>query len=171
MSPTDVGLYARAIVALVLPVLVDVVVPALLLRGSGGRFDAGAFRVVGLPLVLLGAWLLFDSVFLRFAHEGRGTLAPLDPPRFVVRGGAYRVVRNPMYVANVAIVFGGGLLFESWYLFVWGAVVLAAFHVFVVAYEEPTLRRLFGADYDAYCRGVGRWLPRRRRGRLTTGGP
>jgi protein-S-isoprenylcysteine O-methyltransferase Ste14 len=51
---------------------------------------------------------------VRFARDGRGTLAPIDPPRFVVRGGAYRVVRNPMYVANVAIVTGSGMLFESW---------------------------------------------------------
>jgi protein-S-isoprenylcysteine O-methyltransferase Ste14 len=152
-------LYVRASVALVLPLLVDVVVPAMLLGGDGGRFGVGPVRYLGVVLVIGGAWLLFDSVFLRFAHEGRGTLAPIDPPRFVVKGGAYRWTRNPMYVANVAIILGTGLLVGSWWLFLWAAVVLMAFHLFIVAYEEPALRRAFGADYEAYCRDVPRWLP------------
>jgi protein-S-isoprenylcysteine O-methyltransferase Ste14 len=155
-------LYVRATVALVLPVLVDVVVPAMLLAAPGGRFDVGTGRFLGLPLVVAGCWLLLDSVFLRFAREGRGTLAPVDPPRSVVRGGPYRVIRNPMYVANVAIVIGSGLLFGSWRLLLWGAVAFGAFHVFVVAYEEPTLRRSFGTAYEEYCRTAGRWLPTRR---------
>ena len=111
-------------------------------------------------MLAAGCWLLLDSVFVRFAHEGRGTLAPIDPPRFVVRGGAYRVVRNPMYLANVAIVVGSGLLFQSWFLFVWAAILFVAFHLFVITYEEPTLTRLFGDDYETYRRHVGRWIPR-----------
>jgi protein-S-isoprenylcysteine O-methyltransferase Ste14 len=153
-------LYLRATVALTLPILVDVIVPALLLSRPGGRFELSGGGFVGLPLVVAGCWLLLDSVFLRFAHEGRGTLAPVDPPRFVVRGGAYRVVRNPMYTANVAIIVGSGLLSRSWRLLVWAALVLIVFHVFVVAYEEPTLRRSFGETYEAYRRDVGRWTPR-----------
>jgi protein-S-isoprenylcysteine O-methyltransferase Ste14 len=153
-------LYVRATVALTLPIFVDVVVPAVLLRQPGGRFELGGGALAGLPLVLAGCWLLLDSVFLRFAHEGRGTLAPVDPPRFVVRGGAYRVVRNPMYVANLAVIVGAGLLCRSWRVLVWAAVVFVAFHVFVVAYEEPTLRRTFGGAYEAYRRDVGRWIPR-----------
>jgi protein-S-isoprenylcysteine O-methyltransferase Ste14 len=152
-------LYVRATVALVLPVVVDIVVPAMLLAAPGGRFDAGAGRVLGLPLVVAGGWTLLDSVFLRFAHEGRGTLAPIDPPRFVVRGGPYRVVRNPMYVANVAIVVGVAAVFRLWSVLAWAAVILLAFHVFVVAYEEPTLRQRFGEDYESYRRNVGRWIP------------
>jgi protein-S-isoprenylcysteine O-methyltransferase Ste14 len=126
----------------------------------GGRVDIGSARLVGLPLLAAGCWLLLDSVFVRFAHEGRGTLAPIDPPRFVVRGGAYRVVRNPMYVANVAIVTGSGIVFQSRFLFVWAAVLFVAFHLFVINYEEPTLSRMFGDDYETYRRGVGRWIPR-----------
>jgi protein-S-isoprenylcysteine O-methyltransferase Ste14 len=153
-------LYVRALIAMVLPVLADVVVPAWLLGLPGGRFDVDGAHLVGAPLLAAGCWLLLDSVFVRFAHEGRGTLAPIDPPRFVVRGGAYRVVRNPMYLANLAIVVGGGVLFESWFLFVWAAVLFVCFHLFVVAYEEPTLSRLFGDDYEAYRRAVHRWIPR-----------
>ena len=154
-------LYVRAVVALVFPVLVDVVVPAWLLSSAGGRIEVGAARFVGAPLLVAGCWLLLDSVFVRFAHEGRGTLAPIDPPRFVVRGGAYRIVRNPMYLANVAVVVGAGLLFESWFLLVWAAILCVAFHLFVISYEEPTLARLFGDDYRTYRRHVGRWIPRR----------
>jgi len=153
-------LYVRATLALALPALADVVVPAWLLTLSGGRIDIGAPRFLGVPVVAAGCWLLLDSVFVRFAHEGRGTLAPIEPPRFVVRGGAYRVVRNPMYLANVAIVVGSGILFQSWFLFVWAAILFGAFHLFVIAYEEPTLTRLFGDEYETYRRHVGRWIPR-----------
>ena len=152
-------LYIRAVIALTLPALVDVVVPAWLLSLPGGHIDIGAARFVGVPLLGAGCWLLLDSVLVRFAHEGRGTLAPIDPPRFVVRGGAYRVVRNPMYLANLAIVVGSGLLFQSWFLFGWAAILGVAFHLFVISYEEPTLTRLFGDDYETYRRHVGRWIP------------
>lgn len=154
-------LYVRAVIALVLPVIVDVVVPAVLLQDPGGRIDIGGTRFVGLLPLALGCWLLIDSVFVRFAHEGRGTLAPIDPPLVVVRGGAYQVVRNPMYIANIAIVVGSGTVFQSWRLFVWAAVLSVAFHLFVVVYEEPTLRRLFGEAYETYRQDVGRWIPRR----------
>jgi protein-S-isoprenylcysteine O-methyltransferase Ste14 len=154
-------LYLRATLALALPVTVDVLVPVVLLRGSGARFEPGPARIVGLLVLLGGCWLLVDCVFLRFAREGRGTLAPIDPPRFVVRGGPYRVVRNPMYMANVAVIAGIGLLVGSWRVLLWAGLALVAFHVVVVAYEEPTLRRTFGEAYDSYSRQVGRWIPRR----------
>jgi protein-S-isoprenylcysteine O-methyltransferase Ste14 len=156
-----VSLYVRAVAALILPLLVDVIVPLAVFDSERGRFDIGTARFVGVPLIAVGGGLLFDSVFVRFAREGRGTLAPVDPPQVVVRGGAYQVVRNPMYVANVAIIVGSGLLFESWRLLVWAAIAFVAFHLFVVLYEEPTLRRNFGDGYAAYQRRVGRWLPRR----------
>jgi protein-S-isoprenylcysteine O-methyltransferase Ste14 len=159
---TGAVLYLRATAALILPLVVDVVVPAVLVRGSGAHVEGGGYYLFGTPLIVFGCGLLFDSVFLRFAREGRGTLAPIDPPRFVVRGGAYRIIRNPMYVANVAIVVGSAAMFRSPQLLAWAVGILLAFHVFVVAYEEPTLRRLFGEDYDTYRRDVGRWIPRRR---------
>jgi protein-S-isoprenylcysteine O-methyltransferase Ste14 len=152
-------LFVRAVIALTLPALADVVVPAWLLSLPGGRIDIGTTRFVGVPFLAAGCWLLLDSVLVRFAHEGRGTLAPIDPSRFVVRGGAYRVVRNPMYLANLAIVVASGLLFQSWFLFVWAAILFVAFHLFVITYEEPTLTRLFGDDYETYRRHVGRWIP------------
>jgi protein-S-isoprenylcysteine O-methyltransferase Ste14 len=154
-------LYARAVIALALPALADVIVPAWLWSLPEGHLDIRTARFFGAPLLAAGCWLLLDCVFVRFAHEGRGTLAPVDPPPFVVRGGAYRVVRNPMYVANISIVIGSGILFQSWLLFLWAGVLLVAFHLFVILYEEPTLHRLFGDDYESYRRCVGRWIPRR----------
>ena len=154
-------LYLRATAALAMPLAIDVVVPAILVRTADERIEFGVVFFVGAALIVSGGWLLLDSVFVRFAREGRGTLAPIDPPRFVVRGGAYRVVRNPMYVANVAIILGWGALFGAWELVAWAAVVQVAFHLFVVIYEEPTLERIFGEDYEDYRRDVGRWVPRR----------
>jgi protein-S-isoprenylcysteine O-methyltransferase Ste14 len=45
---------------------------------------------------------------------------------------------------------------------VYGLIVWAAFHAFVTLYEEPVLRRTFGAGYDTYRANVPRWLPRLR---------
>jgi protein-S-isoprenylcysteine O-methyltransferase Ste14 len=154
-------LYLRATLALSLPVTVDIVVPALLLNGPDGRLELGNARFAGLPLIVVGAVLLLDSVLLRFAREGRGTLAPVDPPRFVVRSGAYELVRNPMYVANLAVLVGESLLFESWWVLVWAVAMFGAFHAFVVLYEEPNLAARFGRDYEDYRRATGRWIPRR----------
>jgi protein-S-isoprenylcysteine O-methyltransferase Ste14 len=98
--------------------------------------------------------------FARFVLEGRGTPAPVAPTETLVVSGQYRHVRNPMYMAVVAAILGQALLFGSWLVLVYGGVVWALFHVWVVAYEEPTLRRQFGEAYSAYQSGVRRWWPR-----------
>ena len=147
--------------ALVLPITVDGLIPWALLRDDATLHVVPA--LVGIPLVVAGTLLLADSIFLRFAREGRGTLAPIDPPRFVVRGGAYRFTRNPMYVANLAILVGLALTFWSLAVAAWAAFMALAFHLFVVSYEEPTLRETFGESYEAYRREVPRWLPLRAR--------
>jgi protein-S-isoprenylcysteine O-methyltransferase Ste14 len=63
-------------------------------------------------------------------------------------------------VAVVAIVVGQSLLFSSMSLLIYAAVVWTSFHLFVLIYEEPTLRRRYGEAYDAYRSRVPRWLPR-----------
>lgn len=154
-------LWLRAVFfALVLPGTVLIWVP-LWLSSSGGRISTkGATSWLGaVPLVIGVAgllWCIWD-----FGHTGRGTLAPVDPPQFVVRTGLYRFVRNPMYLSVLTAVVGEALVLRSVRLAVWGAVVAIAFHLFVVNYEEPTLQRQFGADYEAYCRDVPRWWPGR----------
>jgi protein-S-isoprenylcysteine O-methyltransferase Ste14 len=74
--------------------------------------------------------------------------------------GLYRYVRNPIYVALVAVILGQAVLFGDWRLLLYGALVFVAFHIFVLAYEEPTLRESFGAEYESYCANVPRWIPR-----------
>ena len=74
--------------------------------------------------------------------------------------GLYRHVRNPMYVAVVAIVLGQAALFGNGLLLWYGTLLWLAFHIFVVAYEEPTLRQTFGAEYEDYRGNVPRWIPR-----------
>ena len=91
--------------------------------------------------------------------EGRGTPAPIAPTEHLVVGGPFRWVRNPGYLSVVALLVGQALLFASPAFSVYAAVVALGFHLFVVLYEEPTLRRQFGADYETYCRAVPRWVP------------
>jgi protein-S-isoprenylcysteine O-methyltransferase Ste14 len=146
--------------AALLPGTVTIVVPWWLRTSMVARFDIDGLRFTGIALVALGAagliWCIVD-----FARQGRGTLAPIDAPRFLVRGGLYRRVRNPMYVSVVTVLAGEALLFERGVYFAWAAIVAALFHAFVVFYEEPTLHRKFGDSYDAYRRQVPGWLPRR----------
>jgi protein-S-isoprenylcysteine O-methyltransferase Ste14 len=125
--------------------------------------------LAGGALILVGAAMLLDS-FVRFAVQGLGTPAPPAPTRKLVITGAYRFVRNPMYVAVLALVFGQALVFQSPGLLLYGALVWLAFHVFVEHFEEPRLRRDFPAEYDRYKRNVSRWLPRLRPWRGEDGG-
>ncbi len=133
---------------------------------SGWRLELpilglAATRIAGTALIVL-ALPLFVTFCLRFVREGHGTPAPIAPTRHLVVGGPFRLVRNPGYVAVVAMLVGQGLLFGSWPVLAYATGVAIAFHVFVVLFEEPTLRRQFGAEYDGYCRAVPRWVPRLR---------
>ena len=103
----------------------------------------GLTRGIGAIMILAGVPGLVDA-FARFALQGLGTPAPIAPTRNLVVTGLYRYVRNPIYVAVVAIILGQAVLMGDWRLIVYGALLWLAFHVFVVAYEEPTLERTFG---------------------------
>lgn len=94
-----------------------------------------------------------------FARVGRGTLAPVDPPRQLVVRGLYRYVRNPMYLSVTTIVLGELILTRSIALLIYWAIWFAVVNAFVIGYEEPTLRRQFGASYESYRETVPRWIP------------
>ena len=128
-------------------------------RMQAPLFGLGLFRILGALLVAAGTIWLLDS-FGRFALEGLGTPAPVLPPRHLVVTGWYRYVRNPMYVAVTGLILGQGLLFGDVRILRYGAIVWLAFHLFVFVYEEPTLRGTFGAEYQAFCDNVPRWIPR-----------
>jgi len=117
------------------------------------------FRWLGAILIAVGLPVLLDS-FARFAWQGLGTPAPVAPPKHLVVTGLYRYVRNPMYVAVTSLILGQGLLFGNVNVLEFGLVVWLCFHLFVLAYEEPTLRNKFGDEYRQFCANVHRWLPR-----------
>ncbi len=96
---------------------------------------------------------------LTFALLGRGTPAPFDPPRRLVVRGPYRYVRNPMYLGAGLALAGAALFYETGVLWAYAGGFLVLTHLLVVLYEEPTLRRTFGEDYETYCRQVRRWWP------------
>jgi protein-S-isoprenylcysteine O-methyltransferase Ste14 len=116
-------------------------------------------RVAGLILLTVGAIVLVQA-FARFVAEGRGTPAPVAPTERLVVGGLYRFVRNPMYLAVVAAITGQGLALGQFVLLGYAAVVWVTVASFVRCYEEPTLARQFGAQYQAYRRAVPAWRPR-----------
>src|SRR4051812_26285745 len=115
--------------------------------------------VLGWVLVLAGAAVLVEA-FVAFAWHGRGTPAPAAPTERLVVQGAYRYVRNPMYVAVLALLLGQVLLSASWGLLTYLVVVGLTTHAFVRTYEEPTLREAYGPSYEEFCAHVPRWLPR-----------
>lgn len=158
MSQPWVGPLTRTIVFTILvPNTVTVVVPYYLL--PGGDFHLGIARYLGIPLIALGAALYLRCAW-DFARVGLGTPAPIDPPRNLVAGGLYRYVRNPMYVGIVSLLLGECIFFESRRVLAFALFAVLATHLFVVCYEEPTLRKKFGASYEEYCRRVPRWIPK-----------
>lgn len=106
--------------------------------------------------VLTGALILLRCVWDFFAR-GKGTLAPVDPPRTLVVTGLYRYTRNPMYNGVLAVLLGQAWLYSSTSLLEYAGFVLVAFHLFVVLYEEPTLEAQFQEPYRAYRDAVPRW--------------
>lgn len=150
-----------ALFFLVAPCVLAGLIPWLM---TGWEFGPAFFgieitRSVGALFILVGLPGLVDS-FARFALQGLGTPAPVAPPKHLVVTGLFRHVRNPIFLAVVSTILGQALLFGDWRLIVYGALLWLAFHVQVVAYEEPTLEETFGEEYEAYRANVRRWIPR-----------
>jgi protein-S-isoprenylcysteine O-methyltransferase Ste14 len=147
--------YAALFIGLVL-----VYVPARLLSWSGivrpAAIDVqqAAGMVIGAVGAAVALWCIFT-----FAATGRGTPAPFDPPRRLVIAGPYRFVRNPMYIGAGLALAGAALFYESLPLLGYAGTFLLATHLFVVLYEERSLRQTFGQAYEAYCCQVRRWRP------------
>ncbi len=133
-----------------------------LITGWQGSTPSPWVAVPGWLLVSAGATVLLHAFGL-FVVRGLGTPAPVAPTRSLVVTGTYRWVRNPMYLAVTAVILGQALLFGSWQLVAYAAVIVAAFVTFVHWYEEPTLRERYGAEYDSYRSTVPGWWPRRPR--------
>ena len=132
--------------------------PYRILKNSEGAAAArwGLSSVCAAALFALGLAVLLRCVW-DFAAAGRGTLAPMDPPRRLVVRGLYRFTRNPMYNGVLAALGGEAWFFRSIPLLEYAIVIFAVFHLFVVAYEEPALKQRFGEAYTDYRRAVPRW--------------
>lgn len=147
--------YATLFIGLVL-----VYLPARILAWSGiVRPAAMAWPQIGGIVIGSSGALIALTCVCAFAWIGKGTPAPFDPPRRLVVRGPYRFVRNPMYVGASLAVAGAALFYESIQLLAFVGLFLLTTHLFVVLYEEPTLRRSFGPEYDSYCQRVSRWWP------------
>ncbi len=149
--------------ALIAAGAVAVLFPYLLLSldWQWERLTLGTARFLGLPFMLVGG-LGYLACLREFVARGRGTPSPFDPPQKLVTLGIYRFVRNPMYVTIGCFLIGEILFFESLMLLAFLLFLWLDFHLFVVFYEEPTLRRTFGSAYEEYLREVPRWVPRLR---------
>jgi protein-S-isoprenylcysteine O-methyltransferase Ste14 len=143
---------------LLLPGTVAGYIPFSILRAANVLLvpRLGVASVCAAVLATAGALVLLRCVWDFFA-TGKGTLAPIDPPRFLVVRGLYRFTRNPMYNGVVALILGEAWLFRSVALVQYALLVFVLFHLFVILYEEPTLESLFGESYRAYRRAVPRW--------------
>jgi protein-S-isoprenylcysteine O-methyltransferase Ste14 len=147
------------IFSLLVPGTVTLLIPYWLLSSSAQPpIRLGVFRYVGVLPILIGAAIYFWCAW-DFTFSGRGTPAPIDPPKELVVRGLYRYVRNPMYLGILSILLGEALLFASWRLVEYTAVVFTFFFLFVRLYEEPSLRQKFGDSYRRYCKSVPRWIP------------
>jgi protein-S-isoprenylcysteine O-methyltransferase Ste14 len=143
------------------PGLMGGLVPYWLTGGWETADPPLVLQLVGAALLAAGLGFLAHTV-IRFAVEGLGTPSPVAPTEKLVVGGVYRYLRNPMYVGVGLAIAGQCLAFRSLALVVWLALFTVAVTVFVVAYEQPTLRARYGASYDAYCRSVPAVVPRLR---------
>ena len=154
---------ARAVIYATLFIgLLVIFVPARVLSSSGvvAPKTIGPWQGAGMLVAAAGAALAVWCI-ATFALVGKGTPAPFDPPRRLVVRGPYHVVRNPMYIGAGLAMTGAAVYYQSVALLAYVGVFMLVSHLFVAAYEEPTLRRTFGKDYEAYCKKVGRWWPKR----------
>lgn len=155
-------LFLRSIFfTLLLPGTITVLIPYWIVSTSdvAALSSNHPFRYFGIPLIMVGAAGLLWCIW-QFFSEGRGTLAPIDPPKDLVIRGLYKYVRNPMYVSVVTILVGEAILFLSTEIVIETGIFMVLAYLFVVFYEEPALRHQFGESYERYLRTVGRWIPR-----------
>jgi protein-S-isoprenylcysteine O-methyltransferase Ste14 len=144
---------------LLLPGSIALWIPFYLTRNMS--IHSGFSQIAAIMFFVIGGiiylWCLWD-----FATFGRGTPAPIDAPKKLVVRGLYQYVRNPMYVGVLTVILGWSILYHSVTLLLYAFCVAVGFNLFILLYEEPHLRTIFGNQYDEYCKKAGRWFPKLR---------
>jgi len=130
------------------------------LRLDGASPVTGAEEWAAIAVIAIGIAIYLYTAFWGFALIGGGTPAPIAPPKILVVKGLHRFVRNPMYIGVALVIGGQAWLFHSLHIAIYLACVLLIVHLFVLFYEEPTLHRQFGEEYDRYRTSVPRWIPK-----------
>lgn len=120
----------------------------------------GIEKLAAITVIVVGAVVYLHTAFWGFAVVGGGTPAPIAPTRILVVKGLHRLVRNPMYLGVALVIGGQAWLFHSLHILIYMICMLVVAHVFVLFYEEPTLRKQYGAQYDRYRASVPRWIPK-----------
>lgn len=150
-------LFKNLLFIVVVPGTAAVYFPLYIARGWSPA--SGWVFLLSLTLLAAGgamyAWCVWD-----FAVFGRGTPAPIDPPKKLVVRGLYRYTRNPMYVSVMTVIVGWAVLYQAEVLGLYAFALGLCFHLFIRSYEEPHLREVFGREYEEYCTAVGRWVPK-----------
>ncbi|WP_180538892.1 methyltransferase family protein [Nevskia soli] len=140
------------------PGILIVYVPAWITRW---QIPPGSWPLRAIACILFAVGLLpLGESIARFFWAGQGTASPSHPTEVLVATGFYRYVRNPMYIGVLVLIAGQCVLFRSESLWIYLGIVTVGFELFVLFYEEPTLRKKYGASYEEYCRNVRRWIPR-----------
>lgn len=130
-----------------------------LIFASGSSLPGSDFLIVpGAFLIIAGAILDFWTIAL-FKAEGRGTPNPILPPVYFVSSGPYRFSRNPMVIGVFLIILGQSFFFFSLSLLAVALLFGAVLYLYIICYEEPSLRERFGEPYVSYCMKVPRFLP------------
>jgi len=88
----------------------------------------GWTRVAG-ALVILAAHVFLVPLVASFVIHGRGTHAPIDPPRRMIARGIYRDVRNPMYLLYTIVIAGEAIAYRSLLLLAYAGVFWLLAHL------------------------------------------
>lgn len=158
MNKSVAPLLKTLLFTVVVPGTVAVDVPWALRRNAAPVGNAEEWAAIG--LIVVGIAIYLYTAFWGFALIGGGTPAPIAPTKTLVVRGLHHYIRNPMYIGVLLIVGGQAWLFHSRSIATYLLCLGLGFHLFVLLYEEPTLRRQFGEEYERYCATVPRWIPK-----------
>jgi len=123
---------------------------------SGPRLICGVWRLVGVPVLVLGAALTgwADALFKRFGTE----VKPFQKSSLVVDEGPFRFSRHPMYLGFLGIVFGFGILAGTVVPLLLGVLMFWLLSALFAIPEERHMEEQFGEEYRIYRSKVRRWL-------------